>query len=84
MDRSRYVTEEDAPAKGLTIFCLGIAKKVLIADKLAVFVASAVISDFARRLTGTSKVHLGERFCLDFCTIRATNVVNSRLGGGQC
>ena len=38
-DKDHYRPDWDNIAKGLTIFCLGIAKKVLIADKLAVFVA---------------------------------------------
>lgn len=38
-EKSRYRPDWDNLARGLTIFCLGIAKKVLIADKLAVFVA---------------------------------------------
>jgi D-alanyl-lipoteichoic acid acyltransferase DltB (MBOAT superfamily) len=38
-DKDRYRPDWDNIAKGLTIFCLGIGKKVLIADKLALFVA---------------------------------------------
>jgi len=38
-DKERYRPDWDNIARGLTIFCLGIAKKVLIADKLAMFVA---------------------------------------------
>src|SRR5262249_26695819 len=38
-DRSRYKLDWDNIARGLTILCLGLAKKVLIADRLAMFVA---------------------------------------------
>ena len=38
-DKERYRLDWENIARGLTIFCLGIGKKVLIADKLAVFVA---------------------------------------------
>src|SRR5262252_6104053 len=37
-DKEGYRPDWDNIAKGLTIFCLGIGKKVLIADKLALFV----------------------------------------------
>jgi len=38
-DKDRYRPNWENIARGLTIFCLGLAKKVLIADKLAGFVA---------------------------------------------
>jgi len=38
-DKDRYKPDWDNIARGLTILCLGLAKKVLIADKLATFVA---------------------------------------------
>ena len=38
-EQNRYRLDWDNIARGLTIFCLGLAKKVLVADKLAMFVA---------------------------------------------
>jgi alginate O-acetyltransferase complex protein AlgI len=38
-DKDRYRPDWDNIARGLTILCLGLAKKVLIADRLAMFVA---------------------------------------------
>jgi len=38
-DKERYRPDWGNIARGLTVFCLGLGKKVLIADKLAVFVA---------------------------------------------
>jgi alginate O-acetyltransferase complex protein AlgI len=38
-DKGRYKPDWDNIARGLTILCLGLAKKVLIADRLALFVA---------------------------------------------
>src|SRR5262249_61747354 len=38
-DRTRYRVSSMNIALGLTVFCLGLAKKLLIADRLALFVA---------------------------------------------
>jgi alginate O-acetyltransferase complex protein AlgI len=38
-DRARYHVNWDNIARGLTVFCLGLGKKILIADPLAPFVA---------------------------------------------